>query len=222
MIGPLATRQRGEDSVSIEGVSRGSLQTKRAKLSLRPLIISQLHALQGADFVAGWVTQIGKVHGTHGARAHARRIFTGCAAIGDACGMPSIALFRAVDRKANCAAIGTTGGFAINGLCNGENALGRHVKHTTLIVLRARAESGQVELVVEDRGPGIPPEALSRLGEPFFRPESARARETGGAGLGLAIVRAAVEACGGTVDFANRDPSGLRVTLRLAQAELVV
>jgi two-component system, OmpR family, sensor histidine kinase CpxA len=56
------------------------------------------------------------------------------------------------------------------------------------------------------------------LGEPFFRPESARARETGGVGLGLSIVRAGVEACGGTVKFANREPHGLRVTLRLAVA----
>lgn len=93
----------------------------------------------------------------------------------------------------------------------------RHAGRDGGIVVRARAEGGRVELVVEDCGPGVPPEALARLGEPFFRPESARARETGGAGLGLAIVRAAVEACGGAVEFANREPRGLRVTLRLAQ-----
>lgn len=96
----------------------------------------------------------------------------------------------------------------------------RHAGRDGGIVVRARAYEDRVELVVEDGGPGVPPEALARLGEPFFRPESARARETGGAGLGLAIVRAAVEACGGAVVFANREPRGLRVTLRLAPAEL--
>ncbi len=96
----------------------------------------------------------------------------------------------------------------------------RHAGRDGGIVVRARADGDRVELVVEDGGPGVPPEALARLGEPFFRPESARARETGGAGLGLAIVRSAVEACGGAVAFANREPRGLRVTLRLAPAEL--
>ena len=94
----------------------------------------------------------------------------------------------------------------------------RHAGRDGGIAVRARREGGHVEILVEDAGPGVPPEALARLGEPFYRPESARARETGGAGLGLAIVRAGVEACGGTVSFANRDPRGLRVTLRLDAA----
>ena len=94
----------------------------------------------------------------------------------------------------------------------------RHAGRDGGIRVRARREADAVEIVVEDAGPGVPPEALARLGEPFFRPESARARETGGVGLGLAIVRAGVEACAGKVTFANRDPHGLRVTLRLAAA----
>lgn len=98
------------------------------------------------------------------------------------------------------------------------NAL-RHAGRDGGITIRARRAADAVEIVVEDAGPGVPPEALGRLGEPFFRPEAARARETGGAGLGLAIVRASVEACGGTVRFANRVPSGLRVTLLLSAAE---
>lgn len=95
----------------------------------------------------------------------------------------------------------------------------RHAGRDGGITLRARGgPADAAEIVVEDAGPGVPPEALARLGEPFFRPETARARETGGAGLGLAIVRAGVEACGGTVVFANRSPHGLRVTLRLSAA----
>ena len=94
----------------------------------------------------------------------------------------------------------------------------RHAGRDGGIAVRARREGDAVEIVVEDAGPGVPTEALARLGEPFFRPESARARETGGVGLGLSIVRAGVEACAGTVTFANREPHGLRVTLRLAAA----
>ena len=66
-----------------------------------------------------------------------------------------------------------------------------------------------------DRGPGVPPEAIGRLFDPFFRPEDARTRETGGTGLGLAIVKSCVEACGGSVSVRNRVPSGLELTFRL-------
>jgi two-component system sensor histidine kinase CpxA len=83
------------------------------------------------------------------------------------------------------------------------------------IVIDARVDGERVLLSVDDHGPGVPPEALSRLGEPFYRPEAARTRETGGVGLGLAIVRSAVAACGGEVHFANRTPRGFRAELRL-------
>jgi two-component system sensor histidine kinase CpxA len=56
------------------------------------------------------------------------------------------------------------------------------------------------------------------LGEPFYRPESARTRETGGVGLGLAIVRSAVEACGGTLRFLNRVPNGFQAEITLRSA----
>ena len=61
----------------------------------------------------------------------------------------------------------------------------------------------------------MPKEELEEVFEPFYRPESARTRETGGAGLGLAIVRTCIEACGGTVACRNRTPRGLEVLIRL-------
>ena len=51
--------------------------------------------------------------------------------------------------------------------------------------------------------------------KPFYRPELARQREKGGIGLGLAIVRTCIEACGGTVECHNRSPKGLEVLIRL-------
>ncbi len=86
------------------------------------------------------------------------------------------------------------------------------------ITVTATREAERVTLVIEDEGPGVPPADLDRLGEPFFRPELARTRESGGVGLGLAIVRNSIAACGGEVRFTNRDPRGFRAELRLAAA----
>lgn len=97
------------------------------------------------------------------------------------------------------------------------NAL-RHAGRAANITLRAETDGDWMLIIVEDEGPGVPPDALARLGEPLFRPEAARTRETGGAGLGLAIVKSCVEACGGTVRFDNRSPRGFRATLRLPAA----
>jgi two-component system, OmpR family, sensor kinase len=66
-----------------------------------------------------------------------------------------------------------------------------------------------------DNGPGIPPEDLERVFEPFYRGERSRNRDTGGFGLGLASVRAVARAHGGEVTLENRGSGGLcaRVTL---------
>lgn len=86
--------------------------------------------------------------------------------------------------------------------------------------LRAHADIGpsQAALHLDDQGPGVSPEALPRLFEPFFRPEDSRSRDAGGAGLGLAIVKTCLDACQGTVEARNLNPSGFRITLRLPLA----
>jgi protein-histidine pros-kinase len=70
-------------------------------------------------------------------------------------------------------------------------------------------------LAVCDRGPGIPVAELPRVTTPFYRVESSRNRDTGGAGLGLAIAKDIVEGQGGELDIANRDGGGLVATIRL-------
>lgn len=72
-----------------------------------------------------------------------------------------------------------------------------------------------VTVLVQDQGPGVPAEALDRLFDPFYRVDDARARNTGGAGIGLAICERAVRLHGGTVRAENTTPSGLAVTLEL-------
>jgi two-component system sensor histidine kinase CpxA len=69
-------------------------------------------------------------------------------------------------------------------------------------------------LLVRDCGPGVPPAALAHLFEPFYRVDEARARNTGGVGLGLAICKRAVELHGGQISAANTQP-GLCVRIEL-------
>ena len=77
-----------------------------------------------------------------------------------------------------------------------------------------RSEGGDVEVEVTDEGPGVSPDILRRLSEPFFRADSARSGRDG-AGLGLAIAQAIADGHGGRLDFANRSPRGFSAKLIL-------
>ncbi len=94
------------------------------------------------------------------------------------------------------------------------NAL-RYAGDTATITITTRREGSRALIAVTDNGLGVPADALARLGEPFYRPETARSRESGGVGLGLAIVRSSVAACGGEVKFANRVPHGFCAEVHL-------
>lgn len=73
-------------------------------------------------------------------------------------------------------------------------------------------------LTIDDDGPGISEDALAHVFDPFVRGDDSRNRNTGGAGLGLAIVRDVIAAHGGTVTLANLPPAGLRATVKLPLA----
>jgi signal transduction histidine kinase len=93
-----------------------------------------------------------------------------------------------------------------------ENAL--HYGGQVRVRLAGSAGEG-VTLTVEDDGPGIPEERIAEVLRPFVRLDEARARNTKGLGLGLAIVAKVVEGEGGVLSLANRASGWLRVTIEL-------
>lgn len=93
------------------------------------------------------------------------------------------------------------------------NLVDNAIKYAVPPRLTADYVNGQVRIVVEDDGPGIPEDELERVFTPFYRLETSRNRATGGTGLGLAIARSVLRAHGGDVTLANRKDGGLRVVV---------
>jgi signal transduction histidine kinase len=84
----------------------------------------------------------------------------------------------------------------------------------SLIVVRVRAQVGGAELAVEDAGPGISPEDLPHVFDPFFRSAAARAAGVRGVGLGLAIARRIAGAMGATITAESTIGRGSRFAVR--------
>jgi two-component system, OmpR family, phosphate regulon sensor histidine kinase PhoR len=97
-----------------------------------------------------------------------------------------------------------------------ENALKYSRDAATVRVEAAREDKSAVLRVLDD-GPGIPSADLTRVFERFYRVDKSRAREPGGTGIGLAIVRHLVELLGGEVTAGNRPDGGAIFTFRLPQ-----
>jgi signal transduction histidine kinase len=94
------------------------------------------------------------------------------------------------------------------------NLVANAVKFGTRAHMLVR-DGGQLEISVCDDGPGVPPEELERVFEPFYRLESSRNRDTGGTGLGLSIARDVAQVHGGSLTLRNRPEGGLEARLTL-------
>lgn len=95
------------------------------------------------------------------------------------------------------------------------NLVENGLKYGGAVQGRVRAEGRLAVIEIDDNGPGIVPAELDRVFEPFFRSEPSRNRETGGIGLGLAVVRSVARAHGGDVTLHNRPEGGLRARVEL-------
>ena len=95
------------------------------------------------------------------------------------------------------------------------NLIDNGLKYGSKVSVEAAEDSGTLRITIDDAGPGLPDDELERVFEPFYRLESSRSRETGGVGLGLAIVRQIARGHGGDVVLENRSGGGLRAVLSL-------
>jgi signal transduction histidine kinase len=95
------------------------------------------------------------------------------------------------------------------------NLVDNAVAHGAQVTVRLDDDGRVLRVVVEDDGPGIPDADLVRATEPYVRLDASRSRETGGVGLGLAIVRDAAARHGGRLVLENRETGGLRATIEL-------
>jgi two-component system sensor histidine kinase BaeS len=95
-----------------------------------------------------------------------------------------------------------------------DNAL-RHTPEGGRIILSAKQVQDQIELAIQDSGPGLKAEDIDRIFERFYRTDSSRQREDGGSGLGLAIARSIVQAHGGQLSAESEAGNGLKIKITL-------
>ena len=95
------------------------------------------------------------------------------------------------------------------------NLLDNAVKYGTAASVTIQTTPETIEINIDDEGPGIPEQELSRVFDPFYRLEQSRSLETGGAGLGLAIAQSIVQAHRGEIVLSNRLTTGVRARIAL-------
>jgi two-component system, OmpR family, osmolarity sensor histidine kinase EnvZ len=93
------------------------------------------------------------------------------------------------------------------------NLIDNALRYAFTVTIRIARVGPRTLWSFEDDGPGVAPEHLAQLGTAYARLDPSRDRRTGGAGLGLAIVRALTEAMGGTISFESQQDRGLRVEI---------
>ncbi len=95
------------------------------------------------------------------------------------------------------------------------NLIENAVKYGKRAIVSLRIEDQYAILAVADEGPGIPADRIEDMLQPFTRLEASRSRDTGGTGLGLALVRAVASAEAGKLRLSNRPEGGLLAELAL-------
>jgi signal transduction histidine kinase len=120
--------------------------------------------------------------------------------------MPGVFACLAAD---DCATLATN--LAVNAL--------QHTPAGGQVILRVRVENGTAGFEVEDNGEGIRAEDLPHVFDRFYRGDPSRSRNTGGAGLGLAICKAMAEAAGGSIEITSEVGCGTIAAVMLPSAD---
>jgi len=94
------------------------------------------------------------------------------------------------------------------------NAL-RYTADGTEVIVRIVETAGAIRILVDDHGPGVPEDALSKIFEPFYRAEASASAQSWDGGIGLAIAERSIRLHGGTISASNRETGGLRVEIVL-------
>ncbi|NPD16981.1 HAMP domain-containing protein [Xinfangfangia sp. D13-10-4-6] len=100
------------------------------------------------------------------------------------------------------------------------NLIGNAIRYAGAAEVALAEHPDTVAILVRDRGPGLPEDMLNQVKQPFTRGDSSRSAETGGAGLGLAIVEKIARDHGGTLTLRNRRGGGLEAELILPKCPL--
>lgn len=95
------------------------------------------------------------------------------------------------------------------------NIVGNAIKYGERADVTLSDNGEQMEILIDDKGPGIPDEFKEQVFTPFFRVESSRSRDTGGTGLGMTIARNAIRSMGGDIELLDRAEGGLRTRVTL-------
>ena len=93
-----------------------------------------------------------------------------------------------------------------------------HTAPSTSVDVALVERDGVAELRVSDHGQGVPPEHVEHIFDRFYRPDTGRSRDTGGAGLGLSIAASVALAHGGTIAYSDTPGGGATFTLTLPRA----
>ena len=93
----------------------------------------------------------------------------------------------------------------------------RHGGEDCQVKIAAFKKDGVVTFDIGDNGSGVADDEYARLFEPFYRPDKSRTRDTGGTGLGMAIMESSVRACGGRIAAGRSPVGGMLVSISLPE-----
>ncbi len=95
------------------------------------------------------------------------------------------------------------------------NLVGNSLKYAGKVAITASRRGPNVEIIVDDDGPGIPEDKRRDVFKPFLRLDEARSHHEGGVGLGLSVVREVVRSHGGDITLSQSPMGGLRAVVKL-------